>query len=166
MRENGWTDDGVALLQKLWAEGVTAADIGSRLGGLSRSAVLGKVFRLRLNGEAGTAEIPVAPERTARASAAPVRRRSRQPRKHMAKTPAKMAGRVTLLDLDNESCRWPSARHGRIFFCGAGEADLARGIPYCPHHMRRAYSGSVSFGKTERGHFTHGVKPSSVGIRA
>jgi hypothetical protein len=27
----------------------------------------------------------------------------------------------------------------RFFFCGAAGADLARGIPYCPRHMQRAY---------------------------
>ena len=53
MREDVWTEDGISLLRKMWAEGATAAAIGARLGGLSRSAVLGKVFRLRLNGEGG-----------------------------------------------------------------------------------------------------------------
>ena len=52
MREDVWTEDGISLLRKMWAEGATAAAIGARLGGLSRSAVLGKVFRLRLNGGA------------------------------------------------------------------------------------------------------------------
>jgi len=167
MRANAWTEDGVTLLRKFWAEGATAAEIGLRLGGPSRSAVLGKVFRLRLNGESGKRAKNSAPRKqTAGGSAAPVRRRSTQPRKRPIKTPAKMAERVTLLGLNNESCRWPSGRTGRIFFCGAAEADLARGIPYCPRHMRRAYSGSVSFGKTERGDFTHSVKSSDVGARA
>jgi GcrA cell cycle regulator len=56
MREGVWTEDGISLLRKMWAEGATAATIGARLGGFSRSAVLGKVFRLRLNGEGDTAD--------------------------------------------------------------------------------------------------------------
>jgi GcrA cell cycle regulator len=145
MRANAWTDDGVALLQELWAEGATAAAIGARLGGLSRSAVLGKVFRLRRNGEGGPAcQIEQAP----RERSAPGRRRSRQPRQRLVAPPPQAAQRLTLLELNNQSCRWPLGRAGRFFFCGAAEADLQGGIPYCPRHMRRAYSAAVSFAKT------------------
>ena len=42
-----WTDDRIASLKQMWAEGATAAAIAERLGGLSRSAVLGKIHRLR-----------------------------------------------------------------------------------------------------------------------
>ena len=48
MQTPPWTAERIELLQKLWAEGETAASIAARLGGISRSAVLGKVFRLRL----------------------------------------------------------------------------------------------------------------------
>jgi GcrA cell cycle regulator len=93
MRGNVWTDDGITLLRKLWAEGATAAVIGRRLGGFSRSAVLGQVFRLRLNGAADTAgRIERAPSEPD----GPGRRRRRQPRKS-AETPAeKVPGRFTL----------------------------------------------------------------------
>lgn len=44
-----WTDDAVGTLKKLWAQGLTAAQIADDMGGgLSRSAVLGKVRRLKL----------------------------------------------------------------------------------------------------------------------
>ena len=160
MRGTAWTDDGVALLRKLWAEGATAAAIGGQLGGLSRSAVLGKVFRLRLNGEGGAAG------RIGRASGqqdAPGRRRGRQSRQRIVAVPQKVPGRLTVTDLNNESCRWPCAQFGKIFFCGVAEADLQRGIPYCPRHMRRAYSASVSFEKTGRSDFARSVKPASLG---
>ncbi len=43
-----WTDESIALLRKLWAEGVPASAIAAQLGGgISRSAVLGKINRLR-----------------------------------------------------------------------------------------------------------------------
>jgi GcrA cell cycle regulator len=154
MGENAWTDDGVALLRKLWAEGATADAIGRRLGGLSRSAVLGKVFRLRLDGEGAARPI----ERASSEREAPGRRRGRQPRRRTAAPPPRVPGRLTVLDLNNESCRWPCGRSGRIFFCGIAEADVIGGIPYCPRHMRRAYSESVSFAKKERANFVPGVK--------
>jgi GcrA cell cycle regulator len=153
MPGHAWTDDGIALLRELWAEGATAAAIGQHLGGLSRSAVLGKVFRLRLNGEGAA--------RARSEREAPGRRRGRQPRQRTAAPPARVPGRLTVLDLNNESCRWPCGRSERIFFCGIAEADLIGGIPYCPRHMRRAYTESVSFAKKERATFASGVTSSS-----
>jgi GcrA cell cycle regulator len=167
MRGNTWTDDGVALLRKLWAEGATATAIGLRLGGLSRSAILGKVFRLRLNSQTGATAAPaVAVERPAAGAAAPIRRRGRQPRQRKAAPPERAAHQLTLLELKNENCRWPCGRPGRFLFCGVAEADLARGIPYCPHHMRRAYRGSVSFKKAERDDVVPSVNASTVGAAA
>jgi hypothetical protein len=87
-----WTADRVSLLLQLWARGITAEAIGAQLGGLSRSAVLGKILRLR---------------RVARSSAAakmrPARRRRKQsvPRLNAPRSKPKR-----LLDLTNNCCRW------------------------------------------------------------
>jgi GcrA cell cycle regulator len=144
MRGESWTVERVQLLQKLWAQGVTAAAIAARLGGLSRSAVMGKVFRLRLQTAA-----PVPLSRIKHNSvnssgqvAAPARRRRGGKRARRSELPpAASAQHKTLLELTNKTCRWPHGRVGtsKFFFCGAPEADLARGVPYCAHHMRRAY---------------------------
>jgi GcrA cell cycle regulator len=145
MPGESWSFERVALLQRLWAEGITAADIGERLGGLSRSAVLGKIFRLRLGSEGASAAPPPhrAPDTHDRNDAAPSRRRRRQPRRRRpAATPsAALSPHKTLLELTNATCRWPHGRPGtaRFFFCGASGADLEQGLPYCPLHMRRAY---------------------------
>lgn len=40
-----WTDRRVALLRKLWREGASATEIAAVLGGVTRSAVLGKLHR-------------------------------------------------------------------------------------------------------------------------
>jgi GcrA cell cycle regulator len=45
-----WTDERVELLKKLWVEGLSAAQIANRLGGVTRNAVIGKVHRLGLAG--------------------------------------------------------------------------------------------------------------------
>ena len=132
-----WTDDDVALLRKLWAEGKTATAIAARLGGISRSAVLGKVFRLRL---------PPPPVGDRPQVQTPHKARSIPQRRHgKAQQPAPAAktsaGPKTLFELTNKCCRWPYRRPGteRYFFCGVPEADLELGIPYCPRHMKRAY---------------------------
>jgi len=148
MRGESWTAERVELLLKLWSEGETAVAIAERLGGMSRSAVLGKIFRLRLPmpgadaGEPKSAAIRDPSETTV----APARRRRGGGRaKRAMPLPTKAVQRKTLLELTNTTCRWPHGRPGteKFFFCGAPEADLERGIPYCARHMRRAYSGST-----------------------
>lgn len=53
-----WTDERVALLTKLWAEGLSASQIARQLGGVTRNAVIGKVHRLKLSGRAKTTSSP------------------------------------------------------------------------------------------------------------
>ncbi|MEW5420485.1 GcrA family cell cycle regulator [Amorphus sp. 3PC139-8] len=53
-----WTDERVSLLQKLWSEGLSASQIATQLGGVSRNAVIGKIHRLGLSGRAKTAAQP------------------------------------------------------------------------------------------------------------
>ncbi|WP_018700497.1 GcrA family cell cycle regulator [Amorphus coralli] len=47
-----WTEERVALLEKLWAEGLSASQIAGQLGGITRNAVIGKIHRLGLSGRA------------------------------------------------------------------------------------------------------------------
>ncbi|MDQ0316783.1 GcrA family cell cycle regulator [Amorphus orientalis] len=49
-----WTDERVELLQKLWSEGLSASQIATQLGGVTRNAVIGKIHRLGLSGRAKT----------------------------------------------------------------------------------------------------------------
>jgi len=44
-----WTDERVALLKKMWEEGVSASHIAVQLGDVSRNAVIGKVHRLKIS---------------------------------------------------------------------------------------------------------------------
>lgn len=44
-----WTEDRVDLLKRRWLEGLNAREIAKELGGLSRNAVIGKVFRLGMS---------------------------------------------------------------------------------------------------------------------
>jgi GcrA cell cycle regulator len=50
MRTDFWTKERITTLEMLWAQGKSAGTIAKALGGISRSAVLGKIFRLRLGG--------------------------------------------------------------------------------------------------------------------
>ena len=110
MQEQAWTPERVSLLRQLWTEGETAAAIAVRLGDISRSAVLGKIFRLRLAGP-GTGEIA----QKERGAAAPaqnagdiyVARRRRSPKRAHQQQPSLNAAKrgKTLLELTNNTCR-------------------------------------------------------------
>lgn len=51
--------------------------------------------------------------------------------------------RRTFAQLENCHCRYPYNDPGEaeFFYCGAPEADIAHGIPYCRTHMDHAYDG-------------------------
>jgi len=149
-----WTDERVETLKKLWAEGHSASQIAAELGGITRNAVIGKVHRLGLSGRAKSPS-----------SAAP---RPRKPRTapHMLRvTRSSMRGntalahayefdiepdaepidnviplgqRRSLLELTEDTCRWPIGDPGSadFYFCG-GPAITS--LPYCAYHSRIAY---------------------------
>lgn len=152
-----WTQDRVDLLKKLWADGLTASQIAAELGGFpgtadgGRSAVIGKVHRLGLSGRSKS-------HAPAKQRAPRVRRAALKPQTSMpitndqqataaahfeeaearADLPAPGERRLTLLQLDSNTCRWP---HGNpsteeFYFCGAVSIDT---LPYCSYHCRIAY---------------------------
>ncbi len=138
-----WTRARIALLKKLWTDGETATAIAAHLR-MSKSAVLGKVFRLRLR---PAAKATPAAARSGKAILGQ-RRKGRPPGKSRTKSdaaaaPAVSAGK-TLFELTNDCCRWPHGQPGTktFHFCGAPGADLEGGRPYCERHMRRAYVGN------------------------
>ena len=128
MHGNRWSGERLATLRALWMAGATAQSIAEQLGGISRCAVLGKIFRLRL----GAGE--VAPARRRRRRKAAARLRLSAPKS------APRRGK-SLFELTNDTCRWPHGRPGsaRFYFCGALGADLESGMPYCAPHTRRAF---------------------------
>jgi GcrA cell cycle regulator len=144
MRGDFWTKERIGTLKRLWVQGQTAGAIAKELGGVSRGAVLGKIFRLRLGtpekpgtktfakGKAGTAKA-----RHVSAKDRPARRRGAEPQ---VGTPRALK-RKSIFDLSNQCCRWPHGEPANksFYFCGAPGADVLNGLPYCPLHMRRAY---------------------------
>ncbi len=148
-----WTDERVETLKKLWGDGLSASQIAGELGGITRNAVIGKVHRLGLSGRAKSPS-----------STAPRPRKPRAP--HMLRMPRPairgntalaqafeyeveaepelieniipLGQRRSLLELTEETCRWPLGDPGTadFFFCGG--QTLATG-PYCSYHSRVAY---------------------------
>jgi len=146
-----WNDDTIDRLRALWAEGLSTAEIGRRMG-VSKNAVVGKAHRLNL---------------TARPS--PIRRdgekapRRRQPKRvHGATLPALAAAMAPMPVIEAPRlaerpalpvlravpvarpgarvtpCCWPIGEPGtRSFrFC---DVDAIAGKPYCEEHASKAY---------------------------
>src|SRR3954453_14437492 len=154
-----WTDARIAYLKARWSQGVTAQGIARELGGgISRSAVLGKIHRL------GFAELsPRAWVHRSHLKRAGDRRISPQLWAALGRTfagqqwppPAwvieakpyvedpridadiPLAQRRSLLELTRGACRWPvgDPSYPDFFFCGA---ETLRGRPYCAAHRARA----------------------------
>jgi GcrA cell cycle regulator len=148
----GWTDERVELLKKLWSDGLSASQIAAELGGITRNAVIGKVHRLGLSGRAKSSSSGASRPRKAR-SAGHMLRVSRpsmrgntalayehdfEPEPELIDNIIPIGQRRTILELTEETCRWPIGDPGSpdFFFCGGHPVE---GLPYCAYHSRVAY---------------------------
>ena len=142
----GWTDERVALLKKLWLEGLSASQIAKQLGGVTRNAVIGKVHRLGLSGRA-TPSSPPRPAFKAPRPPRPAAGATLAPRRALVHPPTapqpqaayyvEEPGSATVLTLGAHMCKWPigdPASDG-FTFCGRRIGDGS----YCTEHARLAY---------------------------
>jgi GcrA cell cycle regulator len=152
-----WTEERVENLKKLWGEGLSASQIAAELGGITRNAVIGKVHRLGLSGRAKSPSASAPRPRKARTHGHLMRVARSSVRGNTALAHAydfepepepepidnviPLGQRRTILELTEETCRWPIGDPGstEFFFCG-GQAGT--GMPYCTYHSRVAYQPS------------------------
>ena len=142
-----WTDDRVEQLKKLWAEGLSAAQIANKMGGVTRNAVIGKVHRLGLSGRA----TPAKPQR-GRAYEAAQKSENTANEKPSAETmkpvipePAFIApavldsgDRMTVANIKNNMCKWPIGDPATDDFHFCGQSTLS-GKSYCAYHAHMAF---------------------------
>ena len=149
-----WTDERVELLKKLWSDGLSASQIAAELGGITRNAVIGKVHRLGLSGRAKSSSSSSPRPRKARSSShmlrigrASIRGNTAlahaydldlEPEPELVDNVIPLGQRRTILELTEETCRWPIGDPGGadFFFCGG---QTVTGLPYCGYHSRVAY---------------------------
>ena len=141
-----WTDDRVATLTKLWADGLSASQIAKQLGGVTRNAVIGKVHRLGLSGRAkpSSPARKAAARKTAASSASRARAASKSKPKSVRAPSVPRAPRVvvkapvppppppleakpmsngefaTIMTITEHMCKWPIGDPGadNFRFCG------------------------------------------------
>jgi GcrA cell cycle regulator len=159
-----WTDERVELLKKLWADGLSASQIAAELGGITRNAVIGKVHRLGLSGRAKSPSTAAPRQRKPRAatmlriSRPSVRGNTALAHAYELDTEFEaepienvipINQRRTLLELTEETCRWPIGDPGsaEFFFCGGKTVTT---LPYCPYHCRVAYQPAVDRRRSNR----------------
>ncbi|MDE1570911.1 GcrA family cell cycle regulator [Aquabacter sp. P-9] len=159
-----WNDERVELLKKLWSEGLSASQIASELGGITRNAVIGKVHRLGLSGRTKSVAAPARPRKATRPEAPTPQQRpaaapqrpathgntalAQMPEEDFEPAPAPapvvadnvvtMSQRCTIMNLTEATCRWPIGEPGTdgFYFCGGRSVT---GLPYCATHARLAY---------------------------
>jgi GcrA cell cycle regulator len=156
-----WTDELVALLTRMWNTiGISGrarwsgSEIAEKIGA-TREAVIGKAWRLHLPSRqksvANSARINGAPRprpaRPVRDGKSPLKLPPLSVMKSAAaqpvpSMPSVTAGGCTLVELTNETCRWPQGDPvlASFTFCGKPGADMAQRRPYCRDHMRMAYA--------------------------
>ncbi len=156
-----WNDETIERLRALWAEGLSTAEIGRRMG-ISKNAVVGKAHRLNLQARpspirrdgAGAAARPAAPRRVTGPTLPPLAAQPVPPLVELPRAPlpqkappresapaeraapqlrplSPRIGRMAV-------CCWPIGEPGtKTFrFC---DANAASGKPYCTEHAQIAY---------------------------
>ena len=147
-----WNDERVDTLKRLHALGLSCSLIASRLGGISRSAVIGKLHRLGLaNGNtplqrlSRRAQRPRRLPRTTAAQSATIHaQRAAQAQadyevlRSQPEIVIPLHERKTILTLESGDCRWPMGdpQHADFHFCGRRKVE---GLPYCATHCARAF---------------------------
>ena len=146
-----WTDERIAELKRLWLDGLSASQIASALGGVTRNAVIGKLHRLgcvRNNPNFTRAVIKKA-ERKRRER--PQRKPGRRPVKlsplfdllcePLPEEPADDIATTTVLERQPNQCGWPIGEPAEMKCCGAEVVPhLPYGSPYCRKHAQRAFA--------------------------
>jgi GcrA cell cycle regulator len=148
-----WDDERIEQLKKLWNEGLSASQIATELGGVTRNAVIGKVHRLGLSGRAKSKVSSVARQR--KAVVKPQRVQTVSVRGNLAviemveaepeavidmreNVVVPISRRISIMELKDGVCRWPLGDPVQPDFAYCG-SDCTKGKTYCTHHARIAY---------------------------
>ena len=125
-----WTDERIALMRELYAQGLSFSFIAAMIGGVSRNAVIGKAHRLGIKGRGQPRlQMPRSiPNNTGR------RYRKKPP---VELPPEVLTDPVDFFNLCPHHCRWPVSGEGlAMLYCGAQKHGQ---FSYCLGHCRMAW---------------------------
>ena len=152
-----WSDEAVVEFKRLHENaGLSYSQLAGKLmqmfgGHLTRNAMIGKAHRLNLPRRGHT---PARPDRRVHRKRRTARVFVPQPKPKPLPIPKiddrdiALSQRCTLLQLTNETCRWPVGEPNKqgFFFCGA---EPVEGKPYCAGHCRRAYEKNWRYARAD-----------------
>ena len=143
-RTDQWPIEMESTLEKLWKDGMSAKNIGERIG-KTKNAVLGKAHRLALDGHPQAAASRVANKprckrKLARRADAPIPalRAPQQPQFLVEPLPSPTGevGTIPFANADHRHCLWiPADPREDSRVCGK---PRVRGTSWCEDHLRRA----------------------------
>jgi GcrA cell cycle regulator len=145
-----WTDERIELLKIHFDAGLSCREIAAEIG-VSRNAVIGKLSRLNLTRDKAGNEPLIAkgkPRRPRREAVVPklryqlIKALRAEPMPAAKNEPIHNGHCCSLLELNNERCRWPINTPGADDFCFCGNRPV-EGMPYCAGHSRLAYRVSA-----------------------
>lgn len=148
-----WNEERTAVLKKLWLEGMSASQVARQLGGVSRSAVIGKVHRLGIT----VREMPARSRATSSrvSNRVQVRARAATPIAPVRNAVIRVAPTIVdleptsgILGLETHSCRWPIGNPDQTDFGFCGREKPKRGS-YCDLHAQGAFRRFQSAGEIE-----------------
>lgn len=138
-----WNEERIEALAKMWREGLSASQVARQLGGVSRSAVIGKVHRLGIAGrDAPARPLGGRPATRIRATAGGTRRvaAARPPREAPPSPPRvvfDVAATATIHSLTTHACRWPIGEPDQAGFGFCGRLRVSH-ASYCDGHAPMA----------------------------
>ena len=151
-----WDDEStIELLKETWVEGLSCAQIAKLIPGATRSAIIGKVHRLGLEGRSRPSRPMTQRVPREQRPTKPAPKRAPSPKLDTAALPAPPSppvryveegpGLATVLTLDAHMCKWPigDPRKATFTYCGRRRDEG----PYCIEHARVAYQPIVKNGK-------------------
>ena len=137
--ERTWTAERLERLKNRFEAGLSCREIANHIG-VSRNAVIGKLSRLNLTREKSGDARGVARTDAPKGHRPGTLRLKLcgEPRPDADDEPIHNGHCCSLLELNDERCRWPISTPGAADFCFCGNMPLA-GLPYCAGHTRLAY---------------------------
>jgi hypothetical protein len=137
IRENYWTPEKENELRKHWNNKLSAAEIVIAMGGgdLTRNAVIGKAYRLKL--DARPSPIHQTKERMFGKISKLSPLSFSKPKKDVSRKEAKGVAygkEKSLADLDKNECRYPTEKRDGLWMFCAGKRNGES--PYCHHHQK------------------------------
>ena len=156
-----WNSEKEEKLKKLWGKGSTASEIAQIIGGVTRNAVIGKVWRLGLSVKSGVHKV----------------KKPKEERKNLANSGKKISIKSkfksilldknfepenpkSLEELTEKTCKWPLGGHPNeesFYFCGRSSM---KGYSYCRLHV--LYSFQIRGDNKEDGLSTEEAIPKFI----